>query len=324
MLTDATLASRTGLYDTGGEVVPELAGAAAGKLPPVVPSDHVAGALRAVPAAELGLRPGIPVVIGAGDRQCEVLGAGASLERPDGQLGHHRQRVGAHGRGPPRPAAGRGRWSRGAADGGWMLEGGLSAAGSFLAWLGRVCGRDSDDLARLAADSPPGARGVVAVPWLDGARAPWWRDDARAGFVGLASAHDAGDLARAVLESVAWEVERCLVAVTSGRPGGPPAVGLTLGGAGTGVPLWVDVLTSVTALPATRRRSGEAASAGAAPAGGLGDRPRALPRPARPGRGRDRARPRRRRPLPGAAPGGRPRGRGAPRPRARRLVRGRR
>ncbi len=263
VLTDATLASRTGLYDTGGEVVPELAGAAAGKLPPVVPSDHVAGALRAVPAAELGLPPGIPVVIGAGDRQCEVLGAGASLERPMVSWGTTANVSVPTGTDRPDPPPAGAVVSR-AADGGWMLEGGLSAAGSFLAWLGRICGRDSDDLARLAADSPPGARGVVAVPWLDGARAPWWRDDARAGFVGLASAHDAGDLARAVLESVAWEVERCLVAVTSGRPGGPPAVGLTLGGAGTGVPLWVDVLTSVTALPATRRRSGEAASAGAA------------------------------------------------------------
>jgi sugar (pentulose or hexulose) kinase len=145
-----------------------------------------------------------------------------------------------------------------------MLEGGLSAAGSFLAWLGRLSGKDPDELAGLAAQSPPGARGVVAVPWLDGARAPWWRDDARAAFVGLASAHDAGDLARAVLESVAWEVDRCLAAVTSGRPGRPPTVGLSLGGAGTGVPLWIDVLTSVTALCATRRRSGEAASAGAA------------------------------------------------------------
>jgi xylulokinase len=263
VLTDVTLASRTGLYDTNGELVPELAGPAAAKLPPVVPSDHVAGGLRAVPAAELGLRPGIPVVIGAGDRQCEVLGAGASLERPMVSWGTTANvSVPTGGDRPDPPPAGA-VLSR-AADGGWMLEGGLSAAGSFLAWLGRVAGKDPDELARLAAASPPGARGVVAVPWLDGARAPWWRDDARAAFVGLASAHDAGDLARAVLESVAWEVDRCLVAVTSGRPGGPPAVGLTLGGAGTGVPLWVDVLTSVTALPATRRRSGEAASAGAA------------------------------------------------------------
>jgi xylulokinase len=127
-----------------------------------------------------------------------------------------------------------------------------------------VTGRDPDGLAAMAAGSPPGARGVVAVPWLDGARAPWWRDDARAGFVGLAAAHDAGDLARAVMEAVAWEVARCLEAVTSGREGGEPATGLTLGGAGTGIPLWVAIVTSVTGLPATRRRSGEAASAGAA------------------------------------------------------------
>ena len=37
-----------------------------------------------------------------------------------------------------------------------------------------------------------------------------------------------------------------------------------MGGAGTGLPLWVEVLTSVLGVPATRHRSGEAASAGAA------------------------------------------------------------
>ena len=93
-----------------------------------------------------------------------------------------------------------------AADGGWLLEGGLSAAGSFLGLVGRLLDRTPDELARLAGESPPGARGVVAVPWLDGARAPWWRDDARAGFMGLGAAHGASDLARAVIESVAWDV----------------------------------------------------------------------------------------------------------------------
>jgi xylulokinase len=262
VVTDPTLASRTGLYDADGHPVDELVGPAAGKLPPVVPSHHVAGWLRAVPAAELGLRPGIPVVIGAGDRQCEVLGAGASTRRPMVSWGTTANvSVPVDVRPDPPPPGTVVSW---AAVGGWLLEGGLSAAGSFLAWLGRLTDRDPHELAALAAESPPGARGVMAVPWLDGARAPWWRDDARAGFVGLASAHDAGDLARAVIESVAWEVARCLEAVTSGRPGGEPAVGLTLGGAGAGIPLWVEVLTAVTGLPATRRRSGEAASAGAA------------------------------------------------------------
>ena len=151
-----------------------------------------------------------------------------------------------------------------AADGGWLLEGGLSAAGSFLAWLGRLLDRSTEELGRLAAESRPGARGVVAVPWLDGARAPWWRDDARAGFMGLGAAHGAADMARAVMESVAWDVLRVMEVVTVGRLGGSTAEGVTLGGAGSGLPVWVEVLTSVLGVPALRHRSGEAASAGAA------------------------------------------------------------
>ena len=151
-----------------------------------------------------------------------------------------------------------------AAGGGWLLEGGLSAAGSFLAWLGRLLDRTPDELGRLAGESPPGARGVIAVPWLDGARAPWWRDDARAGFVGLGAAHGPSDLARAVVESVAWDVVRVMEVVTVGRLGGSTAEGVTLGGAGSGLPVWVGVLTAVLGIPATRHRSGEAASAGAA------------------------------------------------------------
>jgi xylulokinase len=262
LVTDATFASRSGLYDFDGNAVRELAGPALGKLPSVVSSDTVVGQLRAVPGAELGLKPGIPVVIGAGDRQCEVLGSGASEGCPMVSWGTTANvSVPVHERPVPSPAGAV--VTRGAA-GGWLLEGGLSAAGSFLAWLGRLLNRPADELAKLASESPPGARGVIAVPWLDGARAPWWRDDARAGFVGLGSAHGAADLSRAVVEAVAWDVLRCMEVVTAGRLGGSTAQQVTLGGAGTGLPLWVEVLTSVLGVPATRHRSGEAASAGAA------------------------------------------------------------
>ena len=203
---------------------------------------------------------------------------------------------------------------------------GRALGGRLLPGLaGRVCGRDSDDLARLAADSPPGARGVVAVPWLDGARAPWWRDDARAGFVGLASAHDAGDLARAVLESVAWEVERCLVAVTSG-PAGRPAGGRPHpGGCGDRRP----------ALGGRPHRGHRAARhPPALGRGGLG-RGRACWRPSAhrprgsPSTSSTRSWPRSSPTPPASTSTGRcarwPTGwPGAPRPRARRLVRGRR
>jgi xylulokinase len=262
VVTDATFASRSGLYDFDGNAVRELAGPALGKLPSVVASDTVVGHLKSVPGAELGLRPGIPVVIGAGDRQCEVLGSGASEHHPMVSWGTTGNvSVPVQERPVPSPA---GAVVTRAAGGGWLLEGGLSAAGSFLAWLGHLLDRTPDELARLAGQSPPGARGVVAVPWLDGARAPWWRDDARAGFMGLGAAHGPADLARAVLESVAWDVLRVMEVVTVGRLGGSSAEGVTLGGSGSRLPVWVEVLTATLGVPAIRHHSGEAASAGAA------------------------------------------------------------
>ena len=262
VVTDTTFASRSGLYDFDGNVVRELAGPALGKLPSVVPSATVVGHLKPVPAAELGLRPGTPVVIGAGDRQCEVLGSGASEDHPMVSWGTTGTvSVPVHDRPVPAPA---GAVVTRAADGSWLLEGGLSAAGSFLDWLGRLLGRTQTEMAQLAGESVAGARGVLAVPWLDGARAPWWRDDARAGFVGLGAAHGAADLARAVMESVAWDVLRVMEVLTVGRLGGSAAEGVTLGGIGSRLPVWVDVLTSVLGVPARRQHSGEPASAGAA------------------------------------------------------------
>jgi xylulokinase len=260
--TDATMASRTGLYDPEGRVAKDLTDAVSSRLPGVVPSDRVTGHLRAEAAAALGLVAGLPVVIGAGDRPCEVLGTGATESVPMvswGTTANVSVPVGSYPETPPPGVV----VSR-AARGGWLLEGGLSAAGSLLAWLGGITGRPPPELAALALQSPPGARGVVATPWLDGARAPWWQPGAAAAFTGLTSAHGPADLARAAFESVAWEVWRCLRALGGRQPPGPAVTGLALGGSGASVPAWLDVLTGITGLGAGGRRSGQAASAGAA------------------------------------------------------------
>ena len=113
-------------------------------------------------------------------------------------------------------------------------------------------------MARAAA-RPPGAHGLVALPWFGGARAPWWRATAAGGFLGLGFEHDAGDLCRAVVEAVAAEVRRCLE-----RSGAGAATALSLTGAGGATAPWAEILAATTGLPAGRRRSGQAASAGAA------------------------------------------------------------
>jgi sugar (pentulose or hexulose) kinase len=143
-----------------------------------------------------------------------------------------------------------------AADGGWLLEGGLSGAGTLLDWLSALTRLAPADLMTRAAAVPAGAGGALALPWFGGARAPWWQDRAAGALVGLTFDHDAGHLARAVLESVAFEVDRA-------RDQMGPASALTLtGGQGPGA-LWPQILTAVTGLPA-RRRGGQAASTGAA------------------------------------------------------------
>ncbi len=241
--TDETLASAAGL-------APDHPLA-----PPVVAPSTVVGHVLAGPAAALGVRPGLPVVIGAGDRQCEALATDASAAWPMVSWGTTAN-VSAPVLSPPDPIH-PGLLLTRAASAGWLVEGGLSAAGSLLEWLAALTGVSVDGLVSAAAARPPGAGGLLSVPWLGGARAPWWRPEAGAAFVGLGPHHGAGDLARAAVEAVAWDVLRCIEALP-GRPSG-----LSLAG-GAGLALWVSVLTSVTALPARRRSCADSASVGAA------------------------------------------------------------
>ena len=256
MATDPTMLSAAGLTDAAGTPVPELVDAVGDRLPPSWPPTPWPASWPPVPPPPSVWRPGC--------RSSWVPATG-----PARCSGRQPRLSGPWSPGGPRPTS-RSRWRifpfpspRGlivtrAATGGWLLEGGLSAAGSLLAWLSTLTGRDADALTTAAAASPIGARGVVALPWFGGARAPWWRPGARGAFTGLSFDHDPGDLARACLESVAREVGRCLDAAGAG-----PTAALALTGTGP-TSLWVEIVTAVTGLPAVRRLSGQAASAGAA------------------------------------------------------------
>ncbi|HWW44967.1 MAG TPA: FGGY-family carbohydrate kinase, partial [Acidimicrobiia bacterium] len=134
---------------------------------------------------------------------------------------------------------------------------GLSAAGAALEWVASLTGRSRDDLLAGAADVAPGAGGLFAFPWLQGARAPWWHPDARAVVAGVTSAHGPAQLARAVLEGIALDAARSVELVA------PSATGVALAGAGARDPTWVAIVAALTGRPVARRRLDDAASAGA-------------------------------------------------------------
>jgi xylulokinase len=260
--TDLTMVSAAGLSDSSGELVPELREATGDRIPPALQPVAVAGSLDRAPAAELRLPVGVPVCIGAGDRACEMLGT-AAASRPMvswGTTANVSLLVDVYPDPPPEGVI-----VTTPASEGWLLEGGLSAAGSLITWLSALTGLDPAALMHRAASSPAGAGGAVALPWFGGARAPWWRAGARGAFVGLSFDHDAGDLARAAIESVAWEVRRCLVALGAiPATGAVAAASLALTGSDGRTDPWPQILAAVTGLPGVRRRSGQAASAGAA------------------------------------------------------------
>jgi xylulokinase len=256
VVTDETLASRTGLCALDGNWLDEARDTYGDRLPPIVAASCVVGDVEPDAARALGLPSrGVSVVAGAGDRPCEVLGTGASPHAPMVSWGTtanvsvpHAGPVGAL---PAVAAASRG------ALGGYVVEAGVAAAGAAVAWLATLTGRAHDVLLADAASVEPGARGVVALPWFAGARAPWWRTDVQAAFTGLSLVHGPAEVARAIVEGVALDVARALELVA------PERAEIVAAGGGAGDDLWRGVLSAVARLPVARRTVDDAASVGA-------------------------------------------------------------
>lgn len=190
-----------------GQVHPDHAavartGLSVERIPGRIPSGAVLGPLLVGPAAELGLEPGIPVVAGMADAHASFLGAGL-LEPGDaidtgGTSGGFAVYIdrpidlpGVFGAAAPIP-------------GRWFLGGAMNATGKALDWLREDVLRGTlttEELLAEAAAVPPGADGLVFLPYLSGERSPIWDPAARGAFVGLTLRHRRAHLARAVIEA---------------------------------------------------------------------------------------------------------------------------
>lgn len=102
----------------------------------------------------------------------------------------------------------------------WALEGNIRSAGATMTWLSRLTGVPVSQLAELAdsVDRP----GVHIVPAFTGLGAPWWAARVKALITGITFGTELPHLARAALESTAFQVadvvagiERSGIAVTS-------------------------------------------------------------------------------------------------------------
>ncbi|MBS3967078.1 MAG: xylulokinase, partial [Truepera sp.] len=120
----------------------------------------------------------------------------------------------------------------------------------------------------LAATSPPGAQGLLYLPYLLGERSPRWNPSARGCFIGLTVRHTRADLFRAVLEGVTMNLRVILKALT--RQGIEIASMRVIGGGAQGR-FWNQLMADMYDLPVKRLSYlEEATSMGAAVTGGVG------------------------------------------------------
>ena len=281
--TDFSDASLSGLLDINQKAwsaeLLDAIGIENSVLPQVVPSATVVGKVCSDAARETGLAEGTPVVIGGGDGACATAGAGALAPGEAYNYGGGTSWVSMVSEKPlidpqmrifnlldldPSRA---------------NVLGTMQAAGSSFEWFASEIGafetaQESETgisrfqrLSEMAASSNPGSDKLFFLPYLMGERSPIWDSNARGVFFGLSNCHTRADMARAVLEGIAYALKSiCDVLEELGSDISSLAI---IGGMAKGEAfksILASVLNKTLALPSN---PGEATSRGAAIAGAV-------------------------------------------------------
>jgi xylulokinase len=237
-----------------------LSGADPARLPELVPIRSVVGGVLPDVAERLGVAPGIPVVAGLPDLHTAALGSGAVGDHhahlsisTSAWIGCHvpEKRTSISHQMATVPASLPGRY---------VLANNHDSGGASLEWLQeRIIapedglGRGTPSLADLdavAASVPPGAGGVMFVPWLKGERSPVSDTLMRASFLNLGIDSGRPEMVRAVLEGVAHQMRWLLDAsekVVKGSLGEPRVIG-----GGSQSDLWCQIHADVLGRPLHR------------------------------------------------------------------------
>lgn len=271
LATDPSDASSTLLFDIErrewSPAMTDAVGIDIGLLPRIRPATAVSGMLTESAAAELGLAAGIPVAGGGADAPLAALAAGAMASEtllltistgsqailpasqpavdPEGRI-HTWCSLADLGSGLPT----------------WYQMGATLASGRALRWVREeVFGSTTSDLESAVAAIPPGADGLLFLPYLNGERTPHMDPDASGAFLGLKAHHGQADLTRAVMEGSvfalldAFEVLREL--------GGAPQR-IVLAGGGARSRAWTQIVADVFDMPVDPLEASEGSAMGAA------------------------------------------------------------
>ncbi|HWE61264.1 MAG TPA: FGGY family carbohydrate kinase [Chloroflexota bacterium] len=238
----------------------------AGIFPPLLASAAPAGAITPEAAAATGLRTGTPVLCGGSDQAMAAVGAGllapgtllisistgGQLVTPlHAPLPDPRQGLRTLCHALPRT---------------YLALAATLGAGLSLRWLREevLDDRAPDADVRLmdqAATAPPGAGGLLFLPYLAGERAPLLDPATSGAFIGLRLDHGRPHLARAVLEGIAFSLRHAMEPLE--QAGVHPTTIILAGGAAQS-PVMRRIMADVLGRPVASLETAEQSALGAA------------------------------------------------------------
>ncbi len=150
----------------------------------------------------------------------------------------------------------------------YALEGSVFIGGAVIQWLrdGLHLISKSSEVEALAG-SVPDSGGVVLVPAFAGLGAPHWDPDARGAMFGLTRGTTAAHVARAAVESIAFQVADLVDAMRS--DGGPPLTELRVDGGAASNDALLQFQADLLTVPVVRPKMTETTALGAAYLAGL-------------------------------------------------------
>jgi glycerol kinase len=274
--TDATNAARTMLLDIGtarwDDDLTALFEIPISALPEVRPSSGriAVTAAGAVP----GLEGGIPISGIAGDQQAALFGQ--ACFRPG--MTKNTYGTGSFvlmnlGYSCPQPAAGlltTIAWVLDGDDPVYAFEGSIFVTGAAVQWLRDGLGlvAESKEVGPLA-ESVPDSGGAYVVPALTGLGSPWWDPAARGTIVGLTRGVGRAQLARAVVESMAFQTRDVVDSMVGAC--GQPLTELRVDGGASVMDLLMRIQADVLGVPVVRAAVQETTALGAAFLAGLAE-----------------------------------------------------
>ena len=257
--TEPTDAANTLLLDlvrrTWSEELRSAAEVPTGLLPDLVETLSVAGHVTSEAARECGLMAGTPVVAGGADMACSNAGIGAIEPGIVAvTMGTAAQVITTVDR-IFDPLFGQMTFHPQADPGSLYVMGSHFTGGLAMAWLTQALARPDegpdravpfDELEKEAAACPPGAEGVLWLPFLVGSGTPSFDPTLAATWLGLRAGHRRGHLVRSVMEGVAFNLRES-VALLEQAGLAPQEVRVGAGGLRSG--LWRLILAGVLGKP---------------------------------------------------------------------------